>query len=1098
MTVLEKSARNQLDKAVQAARRAATAGADRALRALSVDQGKKPTYLTPEQNELRRRLRVRCRGFGSWQDLVRAVAYEQWHRMLFARFLAENDLLIHPLYQVPVTLDECAEIARNRGIDQWEVVTEYAAGMLPGIFQQDDPLLLLKYAPEDQAALQEILEGIPTETFQTQDALGWTYQFWQTEEKEKVKKSERKIEGADICAVTQLFTEPYMVQFLLQNTLGAWWLDCHPESPLRSEWIYYKDEVQHNFSTFPKKAKELWLLDPACGSGHFLVEAFHMLLAIRQEEGESRNEAIRGIVRDNLHGLELDPRCIQIAAFAIAMEAWKAGFPTNQYLPLPNLACVGLPIRAEKAEWLKLAAGDGLLEDELEKYYDLFKNADSLGSLIQIEETGTLVPADVLMNKLETALAKEKAISDPVAEAFGETASGILKAVQYLRRKDYHIVVTNPPFLSNRRQADSLRPVIERDFPSSKYDLSTVFIGRSKLFCCARGLFGLVSPQNWLFLTSYHKMRNELLQSQCVKIICRLGPNAFEEISGHIVKAILIVSSNMDPEYNSSILTMDVSEIKETHEKSNGLSNQNFQIVNQIEQSKNPDSRIVLTTVSAGPLLEEYSDCYVGVLNGDSPRFQRRFWEIPKLDDLWVFQQTTVEKNIPFGGQYMILFFDIKEGHLREDARIRREKLHNSDQRGNKCWGKWGVAVSAMEPLPVALYTGATFDSNVAILLPKDIRNLLPIWTFCQSKEYHAAVRQIDQSLKVTNATLGKVPFNLDHWIKVASEQYPNGLPKPYSDDPTQWLFHGHPKPSATPLHVSIVGLLGYRWPAEIDPTVELSSMAKKWIAESEKLLLFAKSDGIVCIPPVWGERPATERLRSILAAAYGGDWSPRKEEEILKQAGYTKNSGLEGFLRDEFFASHCKLFHHRPFIWQVWDGTKDGFSVLLNYHRLDRNALQKLIYTYLGNWIAQQKDEIRQEKPGSERRLAAAENLKGKLEKILEGEPPFDIYVRWKPLHEQAMGWEPDLNDGVRMNIRPFMEAGILRWKPNIKWGKDRGTDSVPNCSGTTERLNDLHFKLEEKQKARENTGEMREADQCILLVEEKQKARKNAGKIA
>ena len=310
----------------------------------------------------------------------------------------------------------------------------------------------------------------------------------------------------------------------------------------------------------------------------------------------------------------------------------------------------------------------------------------------------------------------------------------------------------------------------------------------------------------------------------------------------------------------------------------------------------------------------------------------------------------------------------------------------------------------------------------------------------------------------MTNSTLLKAPFDLPYWQKVAEGKYPNGLPEPHSDDPTQWLFEGNIVGSEQPLHVAIARMLGYRWPEQP--------------AEEDSIDALADQDGIVCIPPVWGERPAVELLRSILAAAYGSEWSPRKEEELLRQAGYTKNGGLEGFLRDEFFASHCKLFHHRPFVWQVWDGTKDGFSVLLNYHKLNRRTLEKLIYTYLGNnWISQQKDEVRQEKPGAERRLAAAEALKAKLEQILEGEPPFDIYVRWKPLHEQAVGWEPDLNDGVRMNIRPFMEAGVLRWKPNVKWGNDRGTDPVPNCSGTTERLNDLHFTLAEKRTAREET---------------------------
>ena len=289
-------------------------------------------------------------------------------------------------------------------------------------------------------------------------------------------------------------------------------------------------------------------------------------------------------------------------------------------------------------------------------------------------------------------------------------------------------------------------------------------------------------------------------------------------------------------------------------------------------------------------------------------------------------------------------------------------------------------------------------------------------------------------------------------------------------------LARGPLRTDGTALNVAVARLLGYRWPAELDPDMELADLQREWVRRCDVLLPFADRDGIVCIPPVWGERPAVELLRNILAAAYGSEWSPRKEEELLKQAGYTKNGGLEAFLRDEFFASHSKLFHHRPFIWQVWDGTKDGFSVLLNYHKLDRKTLEKLIYTYLGAWVTQQKDEVRQEKPGAERRLAAAEALQAKLEQILEGEPPYDIYVRWKPLHEQARGWEPDLNDGVRMNIRPFMEAGVLRWKPNVKWGKDRGTDPVPNCSGTTERLNDLHFMLEEKRKARENAGKVAE----------------------
>jgi len=124
----------------------------------------------------------------------------------------------------------------------------------------------------------------------------------------------------------------------------------------------------------------------------------------------------------------------------------------------------------------------------------------------------------------------------------------------------------------------------------------------------------------------------------------------------------------------------------------------------------------------------------------------------------------------------------------------------------------------------------------------------------------------------------------------------------------------------------------------------------------------------------------------------------------------------------------------------------------MVNYHKLDAKLLESLIYTYLGDWISRQKDDIRNGVDGAEERLAAAEGLKKRLELILEGEAPYDIFVRWKPLEEQPIGWNPDLNDGVRLNIRPFMSvpdvrkkgAGVLREKPNIKWNKECGERAV------------------------------------------------------
>ncbi len=346
-------------------------------------------------------------------------------------------------------------------------------------------------------------------------------------------------------------------------------------------------------------------------------------------------------------------------------------------------------------------------------------------------------------------------------------------------------------------------------------------------------------------------------------------------------------------------------------------------------------------------------------------------------------------------------------------------------------------------------------------------------------------IRSIDQALSITESSFIKVPFDLDYWTQVAQEKYPNGLPKPYSDDPTQWIFHGHPRPAESPLQVAVARLLGYRWPAESDPDMELADEARAWIDRCADLAAHAGDDGIVCLPAIRGERPAHERLQALLQAAWGEDWSGPVRDRLLREAGCGGKS-LELWLRDHFFAQHCKLFHHRPFIWHIWDGLADGFAALVNYHRLDNAGLQRLIYTYLGDWIRAQEIARSQGADGAAERLAAAHGLKRRLEAILLGEAPLDIFVRWKPLHRQPIGWEPDLNDGVRLNIRPFMQvedvkkkgAGVLRDKPNIHWQKDRGSD-VPSAPwhhlgpqyGEKEgaRINDHHLTLNEKRRARE-----------------------------
>ena len=1215
MPILSSELRNQLARVVIAAREAAEAGARSALQALAVHHYEPYGPMTPEQRTLRNRLRAHGRLLGDKRDpnrgiqeidrLVHECAYQHWHRMLFARFLAENDLLIEPNSGVAITLTECEELARERGENPWVMASRFAQQMLPQIFRGDDPVLEVMLPPETQQTLERLLGELPSTVFTADDSLGWTYQFWQSAEKERVNKSSEKITGRTLPAVTQLFTEHYMVLFLLHNTIGAWHAgkvianrpelihSALSEQELRDavalkgysfdylrfvRELVYDDEAKGpwrpaagTFDAWPRQAKDLKVLDPCCGSGHFLVAAFDLLVRLRMaEEDLSLEDAIRAVLAENLFGLELDTRCTQIAAFNLALTAWKM---VGRIIDLPvlNIACSGLSVGVSKSEWLKLAGDDNSLRYGMERLYDLFEQAPELGSLIdprRMFPEGEMFSAlfTELQPLLKQALRRDEVNTSDEQHEIGVTAQGIAKAAELLSY-EYTLVITNVPYLGRGSQSSLLKAFADSHFKDSRQDLATIFMDRSLGFLSSGGTIACVTPQNWLFLKRYKTFRECLLRHLTWNIVARLGTDAFETISGEVVNVALVIISNncklkntvlkvpqdwliagidVSSQYGQrhiytdekALLLKGVVVNTRTLQKSRALKEQNnsqtlvdneennsvepvsdqvpdgqIRLIRQIDQLRNPAYIITLEARHNLPLLGDYAIVRGGITTGDSLYFRRCFWEIIPDGKKWAFQQSTVDSIVPFGGRHYCLLWEYGEGELS----FRAHGL-GATIAGREVWEHDGVAISYTGNCCASIYTGELFENVICVCVPRNRSDLATVWSFCESPEFSKSVRSMNQKLSVDVRYFEKVPFDVQHWRRIASIRYPNGLPEPQSDNPTQWLFHGHPAKAEahTILHVAVARLLGYQWPAEQDANMRLASEAREWVNRCRELNQFADTDGIVCLSPVRGESSAAERLRQLLAAAFGNDWSKAKERQLLQAAtsNGSPSSSLEEWLRDKFFEEHCKLFHHRPFVWHIWDGRKDGFHALVNYHRLagpngeGRRTLETLTYSYLGDWIERQKAEQREDKEGADARLAAALDLQEQLKKILEGEPPYDIFVRWKPLHEQPIGWDPDINDGVRLNIRPFMSAklkrggragaGVLRYKPYINWKKDRGKEPVnlrtkddfpwfwgcdperypehrtnfmggQNFDGN--RWNDLHYSIAVKQAARERS---------------------------
>jgi hypothetical protein len=1078
MAVLTTQQRNTLEIAVKEARRAAEKGAFHALHSLGVDNPVVFAHLSPDERSLRNLLRSKGRLLGdelpasgeqNITNLCYELAYETWHKMLFARFLEANNLLMHP-DGVAVTLADCEELAQEESFaDKWEAAAFYASRMLPAIFRPDDPLMQLHYATNDRIRLEGIIDALDNSIFTADDALGWVYQFWQSEAKAAINASGDKIDGRKLPAVTQLFTEPYMVHFLIDNTLGAWWVSRHRGTPppVKFDYLRLLDDGSPAAGTFegwPNTTAEVTALDPCMGSGHFVASLFPVLATLRMyEEGLTKEEATDRVIAENLHGLELDARCTQIAAFNLAFTAWKfCGY--YRALPEMNLACSGIAPKGKEDDWVNLV---GKVNDPVEKermengmraLYQHFQLAPELGSLLD----PTTIKADAFtasFEQLQPVLLKalqEEVDSEQVER--GVMAAGIAKAGEILAGK-YTLQITNVPYLSRGKQDTILSDYCDKNFSEAKGDLATVFLEKMLKSNSYGGVSCSVIPQNWLFLTSYRKFREKLLKNESWSSIARLGSKAFQTPMWDF-NVMLVAISHKKPTEHQQILGLDVSEEANAMQKDEGLKKMQFiQVVQEI-QLKNSDSRIVLNEELTVERLEKFAKGVVGVQTGDFPQFGRYIWELIKNND-WEYEATTQSSTKHYGGQNFLIYWQNFKGILSE-----RQKTGESYVRGWAAFGKKGVLISPTGNINSSIYNGELFDNNCAVILPENDIYLAPIWCYCSSPEFNIEVRKIDQALKVTNATLVKVPFDLDHWQKVAAEKYPNGLPQPYSDDPTQWLFHGHPIKAEHPLQVAVTRLLGYRWPAENDAEMELADEARELIKAVKAFDALSDEDGIFCITSVNGEASGADRLRNFIMELWGDAWTSTTITNLLAEEGATA-ANLEEWLRKEFFVQHCKLFQNRPFIWHIWDGRADGFSALVNYHQLNNENLSKLIYTYLGDWIRMCDAGRKEGVSGADGQYSAALQLKEKLEAILQGEAPYDIFVRWKTLQEQPIGWNPDLNDGVRLNVRPFVQAGVLRSKFNVKWGIDRGKNPAGSPWGEI-RDNDTHLTLEEKRNAR------------------------------
>ncbi|MFH0785303.1 MAG: BREX-1 system adenine-specific DNA-methyltransferase PglX [Pseudomonadota bacterium] len=408
---------------------------------------------------------------------------------------------------------------------------------MPFLFQRiDDYTELLM--PDDLLSGNSILaytrEAMTQDACEDVEVIGWLYQFYISEKKDEVfdaLKKNKKITPENIPAATQLFTPHWIVRYLVENSLGRLWLLNRPSSKLVEKMDYYikPEQAETDFLRI-SKPEEIKICDPACGSGHMLTYAFDLLYAIYEEEGYETAEIPEKILTHNLYGIEIDERAGELAAFALTMKARAKQRRFFNKGIKPNI-CVLENVQFDESELKNYMdfVGRDLFTAPLQTTLRQFEEADNFGSLIRPDVTD--------VNGMLRILGSKNVSGQLLLHEPHKKVLQALRQADYLNPK-YHVVIANPPYMGGKGMNGQLAAWLKTNFPESKADLMTCFMERASLLALKKAIWGMINLPSWMFLSSFEKMRSNLLSNSTISSLLHLGRGVFGSDFGSVAFVI--------------------------------------------------------------------------------------------------------------------------------------------------------------------------------------------------------------------------------------------------------------------------------------------------------------------------------------------------------------------------------------------------------------------------------------------------------------------------------------------------------------------------------------------------------------------------------
>ncbi|MEM5535794.1 BREX-1 system adenine-specific DNA-methyltransferase PglX [Neptuniibacter pectenicola] len=887
--------------------------------------------------EPRKRIVARSQKLG-YAQLIEQVAYTWFNRLCAIRYMEIHDYLGHGFRVLShpdnpkgfEIIDHAQDAADELGLDRARIIELKLAGnkdeelyrelllgqchklheAMPFLFDALDDeteLLLPDNLTRTDSILRGLVDGIPEEDWQQVEVIGWLYQFYISEKKDQVMG--KVVKSEDIPAATQLFTPNWIVKYLVQNSVGRQWLQTYPDSAIKAQMEYYiepaeqSDEVNQQLKAIAPESIEpetIKVLDPACGSGHILIEAYNVLKAIYEERGFRSRDIPKMILENNLYGLDIDDRAAQLSGFALMMMARdddKRIFTRNvrlNVLSLQESNHIDLPTLWKalnlSGSW-QSGSSQGLFSDEeqdlssfnadnryqlLKRTLARFTKAKTFGSLIDVPSD----EHDQLKELLSTLVELQESGDSMQKPAAKQLIEFVHQALVLSIR--YDAVIANPPYMGSKYQTAEVKMFLNDNFKGYEKDLFSAYIVRNLQLAKEHGQLGFMTPFVWMFISSYELLRSTLIDDEIITTLIQLEYSGFDGATVPIC-TFTLTKGNI-PEYIGSYIRLSdfkgaANQAPKTLEAIKNPECGWFYKANSDDFKKIPGSPIAYwvdsrlrNSFSDNALLSETSELKIGLQTGDTERFIRYWYEVPNG-----FSGDEEKRWFPCNkaGEYRKWYGNLNCVVDWEDNGVRIKNCESSRPQNTSFYFKqgvsWGLITSGL-PSARLVPEGFIFDVSAPTLFTSgNINNYLCL---LNAKPTIEILSLLNPTLNMSTGTVGHVP----DLSGIADEELAKRAVEIAKYDwdlyETSWEFKQNPLVILSNQSGSIKALYDLQRSDWNALTLELQEIEAKnnqiflegFHIKSQQPICVPKSEISLCVNPTF---------------RYGID-SPEKEEELL------------------------------------------------------------------------------------------------------------------------------------------------------------------------------------------------------------------------